>query len=249
MLPLNTQQIDLWCTFPNEVSDPALLETYRQLLSSTEQQQQQRFHFAKHRHRYLLTRALARTMLSRYTAIPAEQLVFQVNQYNKPFIANHAISFNITHTDDLIILGVTRDNALGIDTENKHREITTELAEYSFASEEAADFLTQSLEQRQQRFFEYWTLKESYIKARGMGLAIPLKEFSFHFPEPHKIEFTAQNDTAERWRFWQLQLAENYLVAVCVEKNNVELPLLKLKQVVPLVSEKSWDYQLLRTSP
>lgn len=248
MLPLHTQQIDLWCTFPNEISDATLLETYRLLLSPEELQRQQRFHFAKHRHRYLLTRALARTVLSRYTAIPAEQLLFQLNAYNKPFIAHHPISFNITHTDELIILGVTRDNALGIDTENKNREITTELAEYSFASEEAADFLAQPLEQRQQRFFEYWTLKESYIKARGMGLSIPLQEFSFHFPDQKKITLTTQNDTAERWQFWQFELAKNYLVAVCVEKKNKPSPLLKLTEVVPLVSEKILDYQLLRMS-
>lgn len=249
---LNNQQIDLWCTFPAEISDPLLLETYHQLLSPEEQQQQQRFHFSKDRHRYLITRALARTVLSRYIATPPHELTFHVNDYNKPFINHHQhVSFNISHSDNLIILGVTCDNALGIDTENRQREICTSLAEYSFAPAEVSDFLAQPIEQRQQRFFEYWTLKESYIKARGMGLSIPLQEFCFHFPTPDKIALTIhpnQNDMPQRWRFWQFQLAHDYPVAVCVEKKQAQAPLLRLSHVVPLVSEHTMNYQLLRTN-
>lgn len=255
MIPDSTR-IDLWCTFPSDISDPALLQTYQSLLSENERKQQQQFHFARDRHRYLITRALTRTVLSRYTSVPADQLVFASNEFGKPHIANEsglnqAISFNITHADNLILIGVTRDSALGIDTENSQdREISQDLAEYSFATEEVADFLAQPVEYQQQRFFEFWTLKESYIKARGMGLSIPLKQFSFRLRHKEGVEFAIdalQNDVPERWRFWQFRLVDDYMVAVCAEKINQEPPSLVLRQVVPLTSERILDFQLLRS--
>jgi len=255
MIP-DSNRIDLWCTFPATISDPALLQTYQSLLSEKERKQQQQFHFAKDRHRYLITRALARTVLSRYTSVPAEQLVFASNEFGKPHIANdlvmnNAISFNITHADNLILISITRDCALGIDTENsQNREVSSDLAEYSFAADEAADFLAQPIERQQQRFFEFWTLKESYIKARGMGLSIPLKQFSFRMPHQQAMEFTIdalQNDVPNRWRFWQFRLADDYLVAVCAEKINPTPPVLVLRQLVPLMSERILDFQLLRS--
>jgi len=257
MIP-DSARIDLWCTFPVAISDQALLQTYQNLLSDSERKQHQQFYFAKDRHRYLITRALTRTVLSRYTSIAADQLTFATNEFGKPRIINdlglnQEIAFNITHADNLILIGVTRDCALGVDTENsQNRTISRELAEYSFAVQEVADFLAQPIEQQQQRFFEFWTLKESYIKARGMGLSIPLKQFSFRFPRENLIELdidALQHDAPERWRFWQLRLAKDYLVAVCAEKINPTPPLLVLRHVVPLMWEEKLDYQLLRSFP
>ncbi len=256
-LELNKKRIDLWCAFPAEITDEQLLQTYRDLLSDDERLQQQRFYFAKDRQRYLVTRVLVRTVLSRYAPIAPEQWVFATNAYGKPYVTNgvgldKAISFNITHADNLIVIAVTRDHALGLDTENSQdRKISKDLAEHSFASEEVADFCAQPSALQQQRFFEYWTLKESYIKARGMGLSIPLKQFSFFFPRTDAIALTiapALNDTPMRWRFWQFRMANDYLVALCAEKVELEPPALIFKQVVPLVSEQGIDYQLLRTN-
>ena len=101
---LDAKHIDLWCAFPAEIVDEALLQEYRGLLSEAEREQQQRFYFAKDRQRYLVTRALVRTVLSRYAPIYPEQWLFATNAYGKPYIANGAgfynsISFNITHSE------------------------------------------------------------------------------------------------------------------------------------------------------
>ncbi|MQR01159.1 4'-phosphopantetheinyl transferase family protein [Glaciimonas soli] len=256
-LELDTKRIDLWCAFPAEITDESLLQTYRDLLSDEERVQQQRFYFAKDRQRYLVTRVLARTVLSRYGSVAPEQWVFAANAYGKPHInfgtgLDKKISFNITHADNLIIIAVTCDHALGLDTENNQdRSISQDLAEHSFAPEEVVDFCAQPADQQQQRFFEYWTLKESYIKARGMGLSIPLQQFSFSFPREDEIALALApelNDTPARWRFWQFKMAGNYLVALCAEKVEPEPPSLIFKQVVPLVSEQEIDYQLLRVN-
>ena len=68
-------------------------------------------------------------------------------------------------------------------------------------------------DQQQQRFFDYWTLKESYIKARGEGLAIPLSKFSFVFAGNKLTEFRVETDLqddADCWQFWRIAIAEQY---------------------------------------
>lgn len=253
---LSKDRIDLWCAFPADIHDEALLLAYQSLLSETEQKQYHCFYSAKDRQRYLVTRVLVRITLSRYASISPEQWVFATNAHGKPYITNcaalnKAISFNITHADNLIILAVTHALALGVDTENsKSRKIPLDIAESYLASGEVADLRALSIELQQQRFFEYWTLKEAYIKARGIGLSIALNQFSFHFPYKHRIELiikAEQNDVPARWRFWQCRLENDYLMAVCVERAELEPPLLSFKHVVPLVMERALEYELLRT--
>lgn len=57
--------VDLSCAFPDELHDPGLLARYARLLSDVEAARGARFHFARDRHRHLVTRALARTVLGR----------------------------------------------------------------------------------------------------------------------------------------------------------------------------------------
>ena len=254
---LDSGQVHLWCSFFAEITDEALLREYRRLLTEVERQKERRFYFVRDQRRYLVTRALVRTTLSRYAAVAPEQWVFATNSYGKPEIANDEslagrLSFNITHTDGLIILGVAPDQSLGVDVENvRKRPAPIEVADRFFAPDEAEALNALPKERQQQRFFEYWTLKESYIKARGMGLSIPLDKFSFQFPRELEVRISIhpdQEDQPSRWRFWQLSPTPVYLAAVCAERTRVEAPHLMLKKVVPLISEQELGYELLRAS-
>lgn len=258
---LDSTQIDLWCARLPDIHDASLLQVYQSLMSDSERAQHQRFVFAKDRHRYLVTRALVRTVLSRYADIAPKDWVFVADSFGKPHLANWPnlnvdISFNISHSDQLILVGVTRGRALGLDTENwRDRVVTHDIADRFFSPVEAADLKALPLDQQQYRFFEYWTLKESYIKARGMGLSIPLDQFSFRFPQEGAVELMTEaslNDVASRWRFAQFVLNSDYLISLCLEKINHTThhttPQLVLKETVPLRSEKVAEFQLVRVS-
>ncbi|BBO59623.1 4'-phosphopantetheinyl transferase superfamily protein [Mycoavidus sp. B2-EB] len=252
MLELSPERIDLWLVFFDAIQDEALLNQYRGLLTEEERYQEKRFYFVKDQRRYLVTRALVRTVLSRYARIAPEQWLFAANAYGCPEIANSGlaqkISFNLSHTQSLIVLGVTTGNALGVDTENiRVRRAPVEVAHQHFAPDEVRALRELSLEAQHQVFFQYWTLKESYIKARGMGLSIPLDQFSFHFMQDHEIEISIHpvlKDHPSRWHFWQFQPTMDYLVAVCAERFGSARQTLTMKNCIPLIKEEPLDQML-----
>jgi 4'-phosphopantetheinyl transferase len=255
MQELSTGQIHLWFVFVDEIRDEHLLNRYRLLLTDEERQQELRFYFARDRHRYLVTRALVRTVLSRYAPVAPERWSFSANMYGRPEITDddaREISFNISHTQGLIILGIAKGIALGVDTENvTDRRVSSGVAERFFSRAEASALRDLPMAAQHERFFDYWTLKESYIKAHGMGLSIPLNQFSFHFPSDRQVKITIDaelNDHASRWRFWQLRPSTDHLVAVCAERSTDAEPRLIMKKLVPWKSEATFDCALLRKS-
>jgi len=256
-IPLTPEEIHLWLAFYDEITDERLLSDYLALLNSAEKEQQSRFYFAKDRLRYLVTRALVRTVMSRYVSIHPTEWVFSTNAYGCPEIANvqgreASLSFNISHTDSLIVLGVTKRRALGVDVENcRAREVSIDIADRFFAPTEVAALNNVPPQQQQYRFFEYWTFKESYIKARRMGLSLPLDKFSFHYPNDRALEIAIDPelaDDAARWQFWQFQPRPEYLVAICAERVGDQPPRLIVHQAVPMLGEKTFTPEFLRVS-
>jgi 4'-phosphopantetheinyl transferase len=109
---------------------------------------------------------------------------------------------------------------VGVDVENTRREIDTlKLAERYFAPSEAADLRGLAASSRQERFFEYWTLKEAYAKARGMGMSLPFDRFSFELTpgQPPRVSFSpALRDNAENWQFELGTPTEQHRLGVAV---------------------------------
>ncbi|MDO9001889.1 MAG: 4'-phosphopantetheinyl transferase superfamily protein [Aquabacterium sp.] len=126
------------------------------------------------------------------------------------------------------------------------------LADHYFANAEKGNLQSLPLSQQPFRFFEYWTLKEAYIKARGMGLSIPLDRFSFDVTQAGRIDLHVDpclEDDAERWMFWQWSLDQDYLLALCAQRNcNAATPSVQLWRALPLLTSQTEDTGPLRTS-
>jgi 4'-phosphopantetheinyl transferase len=241
-----TSKINLWYLLTDEISDEYLLAQYRSLMSEQEHNKEQSFRFEKDRHSYMLTRALVRIVLSQFATIAAKDWIFKTNLYGRPEISNDdpsikEIVFNISHTKGLIILGVTHGNALGVDVENVlHRKAPIEIAKNFFSRKEIEDILSLPEGRQQKRFFQYWTLKEAYIKARGVGLSIPLDQFTVHIHDTQRLRMSMDScldEAPDRWRLWQYQLSSKYLIAVCADSAlDIDTQII-LKKIVPLKSE------------
>jgi 4'-phosphopantetheinyl transferase len=255
-LALAPGEIHLWLAHYDETADGPLHARYRRLLDAEEARQHPRFYFARDRCRYLVTRALVRTVLSRYLPVSAEDWSFSTNAYGRPQIANESVadtdlSFNISHTHSLIVLAVTRGGSVGVDVENcAARKAPIDIADHYFAPEEVAALAAVPESQKQYRFYEYWTFKEAYIKARGMGLSLPLDKFSFHFPRDDSVHLEIHpelGDDPARWRLWQFRPKPEYLVALCTERMAAPSSV-TLRQIVPMVGERALAPAFLRAS-
>lgn len=257
-LVASERHIDVWLAYYNEISDPSLHAAYRSLLTEEERGKEFRFYFPDDQRRYLVTRAMVRTVLSRYLpAVDPRSWRFANNSYGRPEICNLSsaecgLRFNISHTRGLIAIGVAHQRELGVDVENlRTREVSLDIADRFFAEPEVAELATVPKRRQQDRFFEYWTFKESYIKARGMGLSIPLEQFSFHYPHERGVHIAIDpqlEDDASRWAFWQYRPTEEHLLAVCAERREGGGPSLTLRRVVPLVGEEVVEVEVMKSS-
>jgi len=253
----HTADAELWAAFTDEIREPALLSRYRELLTDDERAREVRFRFASDQHRFLLTRALVRTVLSKYASIEPNAWRFAPDAFGRPQIQNPdpalaAITFNVSHTLGLILVGVTRGKALGVDTEHLwSRTASAAVADRFFSTDEAAALRMLPDAARRERFFDYWTLKESYIKARGQGLSLGLSGFGFDLAEPMRIGawFRPElEDAAQHWQFWQFNPSADHVAAVCLQRSGELSPRLVVKKVVPLENEQVLPVQILRQS-
>ncbi|WP_449601890.1 4'-phosphopantetheinyl transferase family protein [Paenibacillus sp. Marseille-Q9583] len=124
---------------------------------------------------------LVRAIICHNTSINNPEIDFIVGRYGKPFLKNYPnFSFNISHSGHWVVLIWNNQKvALGIDVE-EIKLIDLKIAETFFHRTEYLDLLSKQGIEQTEYFFQLWTLKESYIKAVGKGLAIPLDNFSFH---------------------------------------------------------------------
>ncbi len=240
---LDRQTVEVWCVCPEPIDDEALIERYHGLLSAEESIQQKRFHFARDRHQYLVTRALVRSVLSRYAPVDPPAWTFQVNQYDCPSILEPAafagLRFNLSHTAGLIVCAVAQDRDLGIDVENLNRKgQTVEIADRFFAPFEARALRALPTGLQRRRFFEYWTLKEAYIKARGMGISLPLEEFWYDLDagDAIRIDFgPGIRDDASDWQFLQREMGAEHLLALAIRRGADPELQIRFQNIVPLV--------------
>lgn len=224
---IGRHEIHIWFAYDREINNPDLLHKYQSLLNDVEIQQYRRFYFEKHRHQYLVTRALVRTTLSHYyNLIDPDQWQFLANDYGKPAISNSInmpLQFNLSHTENMIAMAVTLNRSIGIDVEWTLRKgHPVEIADKFFSAREVAQLHELPEQHRQARFFELWTLKESYIKAYGKGLSIPLDQFSFSFLKDRiGISFgPSWQDQAENYSFWQIHLGSSHKAALALKADS-----------------------------
>ena len=181
------------------------------LLSDQERAQQQRFLPPAKRQEYLVTRILVRCVLGEALGVAPQALQFACNEWGRPAVVSDLmpvpIYFNVSHTEGLVVCLVSTDGEVGVDTESFARgpDLLT-LAPDVFSAKELNELAALPVQDQSKRAVVLWTLKESYIKARGMGLSIPLDKFSFHFESDGvRLEVEPElGDDSKRWQFqWQ----------------------------------------------
>ena len=215
-----TDQLHVWYLWLDQPSRLALPPQWNRWPVAHEVQQYQAFVFERDRRRYAWTRWLVRHVLAQYAAVDPLAWVFAPGAYGRPQIMfpPTPLIFNLSHTHSAIVCVVGREPEIGIDIEELTRVAPLELAEHVFAPQEQMLLKRAAPHAQAAVFWQLWTLKEAYIKARGMGLSLPLEKVAFTALKPpiKLLLDPTLEDVADDWHFtcycveqhWQIALAQ-----------------------------------------
>ena len=215
---LCAQEVHIWKI--NLKVSPLEVELCRGILSGDEIARAERFYFPEHQERFIVGRAFLRKILSRYLNVEAQAIEFEYEERGKPLLGFRfkcsGICFNLSHSQQLALCGVTYHRSIGVDIEGiRHTSDIENLAKRFFSVREYEVIKSVPPEQQQQVFFRYWTCKEAYLKAIGKGL-----------PELSQVEIelmpnkSARLRVLEDWQLKELVPADNFAAAVVIASHN-----------------------------
>jgi 4'-phosphopantetheinyl transferase len=199
----------------------AELQNLLATLSSDELARAERFRFEKDRLRFIAGRGILRTILSRYLGIEPQNIQFNYGSRGKPLLsqdANSKISFNLSHSQDLAICGVSLVHDLGVDVEFiRSIDNVESLAKRFFSSQEYENIKSFPPNQQQKIFFRYWTCKEAFLKATGVGIGeLEAIEISLSPGKPAQIATDTTNRTTSQWCLSEIVPDDKYVAATAI---------------------------------
>jgi 4'-phosphopantetheinyl transferase len=227
-LSLTSGEVHLWrarLEQPPEL-ETTLQENFLRALDQAERERASRFHFEKHRRRFILGRGFLRTLLARYLQTRPEDVSFSYGPYGKPALSaeHHSLRFNASHSHELAVYAFAQGHEVGVDLEYIKKDLATEdIARHFFSAYEVETLSTLPEAERSAAFFRCWTRKEAYIKAIGTGLSHPLDEFDVTLaPGEHAalLRDHRDPDAPRRWSMFNLELGD-YAGALAVQDINV----------------------------
>lgn len=214
--PPSGDVIDVWRL------DLTVTEEDWTLLSPDESERANRIVVEGKRNQKASSRAQLRRILSLYVDIEPRSLRFEYGEHGKPGLSTHRNpSFNLSHSEVVGLVGVTRDLRVGIDVEHVHegRDFSG-LANRFFSAEERAALHELSDPERPAAFYRAWTRKEAYLKALGTGLSFPSNGFTIAYTGegPGCVMATDMpGDDPSIWRFADVQLGPAFMGAICFD--------------------------------
>jgi len=225
---LGLKDVHVWRVDLNQ--PPAIIKRCRQLLSVDEQDRADRFHFESDRQHFTVARACLRAMLASYLDVGAQTIQFSYTSHGKPELATpleQPLNFNLAHSGGVALYAFTRVGEIGIDVEQIRPDFTgDDIARRFFSSNEVGRLTSLPAHVRHQAFFNCWTRKEAFLKAKGIGLSLPLDQFDVTLApaEPAALLLTRWDETeASRWSLKALDAGPSYVAAVAVLGHDWEL--------------------------
>jgi 4'-phosphopantetheinyl transferase len=215
-------ELHVWAANLDDPSRDVAAATH--LLAIDERRRAERFHFERDARRFVIRRALLRSILGRYTGCGPAALGFEYGAHGKPSLTDDfdGLQFNLSHSSSIVVFAVVRGRSVGVDV-----ELIREMADIDrivsrfFSSAEAQAVRALSEPARSAAFFACWTRKEAFIKAMGRGLAYPLDDFAVSVTpseQPRLVWVKDAPDETERWSFESFCPTSQSIGAVAVER-------------------------------
>ena len=228
-LTLGSNEVHVWqAALDVKASD---VQRLQQILSPDERARAGRFYFRKDREHFIVARGVLRVILGRYLGMDPNQIRFSYSPHGKPALAGdsrrNAFHFNLSHSHGLVLYAFTRARELGIDIEHIRPDFASEqIAEHFFSHREVAALRALPAPKQTEAFFNCWTRKEAYIKARGEGLSLPLDQFQVSLVPGEPAALLSTNGDPQETSRWSLQTLDpghGYVAALAVERRDWRL--------------------------
>jgi 4'-phosphopantetheinyl transferase len=186
------------------------------LLSEDERERAARFRFELHRERSQIARGMLRFLLGQYIGCEARALTFCYNPHGKPELKERGWHFNTSHSGDYAAVAITRVAATGVDIEQIRLDAvhSDAIAQRHFAPGEQQQLSAIPQAGRAEAFFQFWTRKEAFVKARGDGLFSGLDRFEVSLNGAALLSVAGQ--PATNWWISSLPIVPGYAGAVVV---------------------------------
>lgn len=163
--------------------------------------------------RTLFGELLIRTIIDREKVTTNNLFSFSYNEYGKPYIQDVSnFHFNISHSGNWVVCA-TDNKPIGLDIE-LIKPINLEVAKRFFTAEEYEYIINQPPDNQLSCFYDFWTLKEAYIKAIGKGLLVPLNSFSIKIKASKEFILSSDFLTNSFW-LTQHEIDSDYKLSVC----------------------------------
>ncbi len=231
-IQLSHRDVHVWRVFLDApaAQTPEAMRQSEACLSLSELIKANRFYFPKDRERYITAHAALRCVLAEYLKIEPRQIEFVTNPYGKPMLSNHSrdtLEFNLSHSNSMALIAVSRSRAVGVDIEYMRSDLASlQIAEKFFSRREVEVLRALMLDVREEAFFNCWTRKEAYLKARGRGLSLALDQFDVSMlPGEPVILLNVYGNAEEtqRWRLRELLPGAGYAASLAVEGHDWDL--------------------------
>lgn len=198
-------------------------------VSEDKRAQIHRFYHFEDSQRALIGNLLSRYVICRNLNIKNSDIAFDKNQYGKPFlVGQNRFDFNISHSHKWVVCAVS-DYPVGIDVEVL-KSTQYDIAKRFFSEDEYAQLQKQPENEKQAYFIKLWTLKESYIKAVGKGLSIPLDSFTVSVENNRIIK---SDEALTDYSLFHCALDDQSFYAICAKDfNSHEQTILDIGQFV-----------------
>lgn len=218
---------DIYGVKIDEYIDKYIFDKLVLMLSKQKQNRIRKFIQYEDALRALVSDLLIRSIIIEKLNIKNNDIIFQFNKYGKPFLKNYDFfKFNISHSGKWVTCAISQ-SSIGIDIE-QIKPIDFEIAKKFFSHTEYIDISEKTEQEKSNYFYALWTLKESYVKAVGKGLAIPLNSFTIKIGNKITIQ---SRDNTRKYNFAFLDIDNKYKMAVCSEKELIPINL-KLSKIL-----------------
>ncbi|HEX9012321.1 MAG TPA: 4'-phosphopantetheinyl transferase superfamily protein [Anaerolineaceae bacterium] len=204
---------------------------FASLLAPDEAARAARYRYAELRREYVVGRGALRALLGAYLGAAPRQVALDYEDRGRPVLAANfagsGLRFNLSNARDLALIAITRGRGVGVDLESDRRRIVLrDVAARFFAPAECERLFALPEDTQRQAFFDCWTRKEAYLKARGTGLSRPLDRFEVAFA-PGQPAALLKDETdpgaPDRWSLTALEGLPGYTAALAVEAREFRL--------------------------